>query len=313
MVVISTGEAGCEVLQRTLENGDIRMTPAEELPGAIVRALYGPDTRVSADSISSAARQLASPANSPDGEVLAWFCQLFLQTYKNWNYNLEVNGERWLLKQLAPFKPAVVFDVGANVGDWLRAAREELPSAQVHAFEIVETTSEELLKRTAGQTGIVVNRFGLSDHAGTIKMRTFERSSTLATHTAYPHGKYNALECPVRRGDDYVRENKIERIDLLKLDVEGAEGQVLHGLAETLSGGQIDVIQFEYGKVAILTHFLLMDAYDLLEAKGYTVGKLYPDHVDFRAYKLEDEDFLGPNYVAVRRARSDLVEALRRR
>jgi hypothetical protein len=60
------------------------------------------------------------------------------------------------------------------------------------------------------------------------------------------------------------------------------------------------------------THFV-KDAYELLEAKGYTVGKLYPDHVDFRAYKLKDEDFLGPNYVAVRSARTDLVEALRRR
>ncbi|MFM9971903.1 MAG: hypothetical protein ACKVQK_26275 [Burkholderiales bacterium] len=45
----------------------------------------------------------------------------------------------------------------------------------------------------------------------------------------------------------------------------------------------------------------------------YLLGKLYPDHVDFRAYQLEDEDFLGPNYVAVRQGRGDLIEALRKR
>jgi FkbM family methyltransferase len=95
-----------------------------------------------------------------------------------------VNGERWLLKQLAGFSPAVVFDVGANVGDWLLAARKEFTSATVHAFEIVDSTSEELLKCTADQTGVVVNRFGLSDHNGTITMRAFEGSSKLATHTA---------------------------------------------------------------------------------------------------------------------------------
>ena len=288
------------------------MAAGEELCKAIVTGLYGPETKASPDTIRSAARRLAAPANGPSGQLLARFCQIFLQAYKNWNYNIEVNGERWLLKQLACFKPAVVFDVGANVGDWLLSARSEFPTAQIHAFEIIEATSAELLKRTAGQTGIVVNQIGLSDLEGTITMRAFEASSKLATHTAYPHGKYSELECPVRRGDDYLRENKIERIDLLKLDVEGAERQVLGGFAKTLDEGRIDVIQFEYGKVAILTHFLLKDAYDLLEAKGYTVGKLYPDHVDFRAYKLEDEDFLGPNYVAVRSACTDVVEALSR-
>jgi FkbM family methyltransferase len=176
----------------------------------------------------------------------------------------------------------------------------------------VESTNEELAKRTAGQEGIVVNRFGLSDREGTITMRTFAGSSKLATHTDYPHGESNEVECRVRRGDDYVAEHKIERIDLLKLDVEGAERLVLTGLAGALDAGRIEVIQFEYGKVAILTHFLLKDAYELLEAKGYTLGKLYPDHVDFRPYKLDDEDFLGPNYIAVRRARTDLVAALRR-
>jgi FkbM family methyltransferase len=291
----------------------MRMAPAEELCKTIVTGLYGPEAKASPATMRSAARRMAAPANGSAGQLLARFCQNFLQAYKNWNYNLEVNGERWLLKRLADFAPAVVFDVGANVGDWLLAARSELPTAQLHAFEIIETTSEELLKRTAGQTGIVVNRFGLSDQEGTITMRAFEASSTLATQTAYPHGKYSELECPVRRGDAYLRDNGIERIDLLKLDVEGAERQVLSGFAKTLDEGRIDVIQFEYGKVAILTHFLLKDAYELLEAKGYTVGKLYPDHVDFRAYKLEDEDFLGPNYVAVRSARTDLVEALRRR
>ncbi len=286
------------------------MLLVEQIPGAIVSALYGPETKVSPDSIHSAARQLASPANGQAGQSLALFCQQFLQAYKNWNYNLETNGERWLLKRLAAFKPSIVFDVGANVGDWLLAARSECSAAQIHAFEIVQSTSEELLKRIAGQMGIVVNRFGLSDQEGTITMRAFEASSQLATHTAYPHGKYREVVCPVRRADDYLTEHQIGRIDLLKLDVEGAEGQVLRGFAKALDAGHIDVIQFEYGKVAILTHFLLKDAYDLLEAKGYTIGKLYPDHVDFRPYKLEDEDFLGPNYIAVRSARPDLIEIL---
>ena len=144
-------------------------------------------------------------------------------------------------------------------------------------------------------------------------MRAFEGSSKLATCTDYPHGKFREVSCEVRSGDEYLREQAIERIDFLKLDVEGAERLVLQGFAQTLEAGRIDVIQFEYGKVAILTHFLLKDFYDVLEGKGYAVGKLFPDHVDFRAYKLEDEDFLGPNYVAVRRERADIIAALQKK
>jgi len=95
--------------------------------------------------------------------------------------------------------------------------------------------------------------------------------------------------------------------------VEGAERLVLKGFSEALDAGRIDVIQFEYGKVAILTHFLLKDFYELFEDKGYAVGKIFPDHVDFRPYKLEDEDFLGPNYLAVRRERADIIEALEKK
>jgi FkbM family methyltransferase len=285
------------------------MTVQEEILDYILKKVFGP-VIPGGQAMQVAARRLAEPPNNEAARTLAAFCQQFANVYKGWNYNIEANGERWLLRQLAAFQPAVVFDVGANEGDWLAAVLQELPTARVHAFEIVEATSAKLLQRMKDEPRAVINRFGLSDQAGTITVRAFTGSSTLASSVAYPHGEYREVMCPVRAGDEYLREQGIECIDFLKLDVEGAERPVLQGLSQTLDAGQIDVIQFEYGKVVILTHFLLKDFYDLLEGKGYALGKLYPDHVDFRAYKLEDEDFLGPNYVAVRRARADIIRAL---
>lgn len=55
----------------------------------------------------------------------------------------------------------------------------------------------------------------------------------------------------------------------------------------------------------------LGDFYTLFEAHGFAVGKLWPRWVDFHAYSLDvDEDFRGPNYVAVRQERSDLIARL---
>src|SRR4051812_16969568 len=100
------------------------------------------------------------------------------------------------------------------------------------------------------------------------------------------------------RGSDFLQREGIRKVDFLKLNVEGAEHLVLEGLKDQLREQRIRFVQFEYGRVNILTHFLLRDFYQLFATYGYVVGKIYPDHVDFREYELGDEDFLGPNYLA---------------
>jgi Methyltransferase FkbM domain len=96
----------------------------------------------------------------------------------------------------------------------------------------------------------------------------------------------------------------------LKVDVEGAEGAVLQGFKTALAERRIDVVQFEYGFQNIFSRFLLLDFYRLLEPHGYAVGKLYPDGVCFKSWEPKDEDFYGPNYVAVLTERADIRRAV---
>ncbi len=152
--------------------------------------------------------------------------QAFSRRLSNWlrprnPYDWHYNGETWLLNRLAGFHPSIVFDVGANVGDWSMLARNALPDAQLHAFEIVESTYAALRDRLAGNAGLVLNNFGLSDKSGTITMHLFNGTNELTSHVAYPHGDYRIVICPVRRGDEYMQDHGIERIDLLKIDVRG--------------------------------------------------------------------------------------------
>ena len=60
----------------------------------------------------------------------------------------------------------------------------------------------------------------------------------------------------VQTGDAYCTRHRIERIDLLKIDVEGAEHLVLRGFERMLHERRIEVIQFEYGLANIYTHHL---------------------------------------------------------
>jgi hypothetical protein len=85
---------------------------------------------------------------------------------------------------------------------------------------------------------------------------------------------------------------------------------VLRGFEETMGRDAIDIIQFEYGRVNIVTHFLLRDFYEYLEPRGYVIGKIYPGYVDFRPYSVDFEDFRGPNYLAVLKSKPAYIQPL---
>lgn len=232
----------------------------------------------------------------------------------NVNFDLTANGELEVLRRLSTLSPACVFDVGANVGDWSESATGALPTATIHAFEIVPETAEQLRQRLqlAGLTAVTVNAFGMSDAPGTVQVAHLpgftEGSSAAVTQ---PLGEVQWLNCPVTTGDGYCAEHGIEHIDLLKLDVEGLEQRVLAGFEQMLSRRAIDVVQFEYGHLNASVRFLLGDFYELFDRHGYAVGKIFPDGVELRPYNAwRDENFKGPNYLAVRADRDDLLTLL---
>ena len=243
---------------------------------------------------------------------LAAVCRDFLTQYENLNYDPRRNGERFMLEAMAAKGLLTcIFDVGACVGEWALMAREIAPGASLHCFEIVAANAERLLRNVQPYPNIFANSCGLSHEDGVVTIRYFPDQPTLSTMTDYPHELEAVVTSGVvTAGDSYIARHDISRVNLLKIDVEGAEELVLKGFSNALANGMIDVIQFEYGKVNILTRFLLRDIYEMLEGYGYTVGKLYPNYVEFRHYTLDDENFFGPNYVAILKDRRELVEAV---
>ena len=162
---------------------------------------------------------------------------------------------------------------------------------------------------------VTLNDVGLSDEESTTTVYYSPRLHAIATcvagfSEAFHQYQPNALQVRTTSGDRYCASKGTSVIDFLKIDVEGFEPQVLRGFEGMLKSGKIDVIQFEYGYINIDTHFLLKDFHDYLSQFDMVIGKIYPDYVDFRGYRHADEDFYGPNYLAVRRDRKDLLRAL---
>jgi FkbM family methyltransferase len=257
-------------------------------------------------------RYVANHRRSPLVRYLAGKAERLIERYESdSNYDFATNGEAFVLRTLARHPLRCIFDVGANVGDWARIAHEAFPQATIHCFEVMPPTFEELQRNTRDLPRIRANPFGLYEREQTIELNYYPGVSTITTMTDYPHEfERRTATGRVIAGDAYVQEHGIERIDFLKLDVEGAESGVLAGLEKTIGQGRVDIVQFEYGQVSILTKFLLRDFYGFFEKYGYRVGKIYPDYVEFRAYSFKHENFRGANFLAIRDDRPELFAGL---
>jgi FkbM family methyltransferase len=241
--------------------------------------------------------------------------EFYVAAARNHDQDMRTNGECWLLRQLGGATVRIVFDVGANRGDWSEEVTKALPRAEIHAFEIVPATARILADRLPA---IRANAFGLADVKETLRVNVAPAndkvSSLLPTHTL-PIASHRALtweqaDAAVRRGDEYCLENGIETIDFLKIDVEGAENRVIDGFGAMVGDGRIGLMQFEYGLAAVHSRYLLADHYARLGSLGYRVGKLMPSWVEFKDYELTDETFTWSNYVAVHASRTDIQAVL---
>jgi len=239
-----------------------------------------------------------------------YFSVVFHRAYENHNYNHHSNGELWLLSKLASANLLdVVFDVGANRGDWTECVLKANPASQVHCFEICPPTFEKLRLRLGGRTNILLNNFGLSNIPGETEIHySSEHDGLTSTFSLDTIPDAQALSVRIDRGDKYCQRSAVKAIGMLKIDVEGAEPNVLAGFGDLIHPDAIPIVQFEYGRVNIESKYLLRDFYHYFHERGYLVGKLFPDGLRIREYSSWDEDFLGPNYVAVR---SDLSAFLR--
>ena len=266
-----------------------------------------------------------------------WFCRhrrklicrwvgrasyLLWRAYENRNFDMQTNGEEWYLRRMATLNGVkCILDVGANVGDWSLLCRRLFPRATIHAFEIAPPVFSELKHRLSHLENLVLNPKGLSSqeceieiyYSATLGYLTTAYAENFDAAFALPGAKQSppvTIKAKVVCGDDYVKEHGIRSIDVLKVDVEGMEESVLRGFQHTFSEHRIRLVQFEYNTTNIISKFLLRDAHHLFNGLGYRVGKLYPNYVQFREYHYRQEDFCGPNMIAVRKEDKELLGLL---
>ncbi len=127
---------------------------------------------------------------------------------------------------------AVILDIGANIGWYSLLFSKRLPLAKIYSFEPIETTYRHLI------TNITLNKadnvfpynIGLSEKEGSSIYYYFPGGAVLASEkNLLSCPKAQEIVCKVELLDKIVSTYKINKIDLIKCDVEGAELSVIKG------------------------------------------------------------------------------------
>ncbi len=219
------------------------------------------------------ASRLVAQNCGPVSRLLYVGANAYVRSYKNLSYDMTSNGEFYILDRLSTKEISTIFDVGANVGDYTSAClgRFRSDDVTIHAFEPVPATFKKLSANVTSPR-VRRNAIGLSNCRQMIEISYNPLDDGLSSIVAgetlagdlNQQGHWDKVQVEVTTGDEYCAENGLQSIDLLKIDVEGAENLVLEGFSGLLESKKISCIQFEFGMVNIYTKFLLKDFWDIL-------------------------------------------------
>lgn len=186
--------------------------------------------------------------------------------------------------------PLTIFDVGAYHGLIAQEYNRLFPRADIYCFEPFPASFDVLTANTASLPSVRRLPYGLGSTTGqqTIHANAFPATNSLLNTDAEgaAHWGEGLLETKasvlveIKTLDDAVNELSVDHIDILKLDVQGAEHLVLDGGKKTLSAGYVDLIY---------TEIILLPTYE---------GQLYFDEIllRFRQLGYRLYDVYNPSY-----------------
>ena len=206
------------------------------------------------------------------GKINMFLYQLSLRGLGVLNYQGEylIGEKNWLNNYLKNKKNSIVLDVGANVGNYSKDILESNKDSIVYAFEPHPKTYKNLVSNISNSRFKGFN-LGVGDENGKLELFDYDTKDGSSHASLYKDvikdlhkGNPISHEVDIIKLDEFLQEQKILNIDLLKIDTEGNEFKVLLGCIDTLREKRIYAIHMEFNEMNIISRVSFKDFWDLL-------------------------------------------------
>jgi len=139
-------------------------------------------------------------------------------------------------------KSPVILDGGANIGMTSLYYINKFPTAQIYAFEPSKRNVSLCKTNLINAPNFKIDQKALWDKSEILE---FKLSNCSRYHSAFHRSESTYIEeVKAVRLDDWLKENCLKKIDILKLNVEGAELKAIRGLGEMIRNVSVIVGEF---------------------------------------------------------------------
>lgn len=237
---------------------------------------------------------------------------LYLQNY-GLSGECDTSGELNVIKrmgaQLSKKKNPVIFDIGANVGKYITYLDKYLTTEyRAFCFEPSKNTFNELIKNVGENKHVRLVNEGLGDQQETLTLysndQSHTQSSVIKRDMSHWDESYNLVHeetVVINTLENFCKENNIEYIDFMKVDVEGYEMKMFAGAKSFIDLKKIGAIQFELGVASVDGKYFFKDVFHLLHTNYKIYRITFNNLYEITHYSEQFEVFLTTNYLAIAR------------
>jgi FkbM family methyltransferase len=152
---------------------------------------------------------------------------------------LKDEGDKTLRMQYGLDEKSIVFDLGGYEGQWASDIFSKY-CCYIYIFEPIDEFANQIKNRFFNNKKIFVFNIALGSKNSTTKISVEEDSSSI-----YKKGK-SIANIKVKRAVDFFKEKDINKIDLMKVNIEGAEYDLLEHLIKNNFITNIRNIQVQF-------------------------------------------------------------------
>jgi len=218
---------------------------------------------------------------------------LFVNTWSNlkgfyfpekfsWDWKLEMLSQKYEEDTTNLFKKIIqpnmtVIDIGGHIGYYTTLfAKIVGNNGKVYAFEADNDNFKLLEKNTGKYKNVILTNKAISDKTGEISF--FKINNSTGCHSIIKSENSQIITVPATTLDEFAKQNNIEKIDVIKIDIEGGEPFAFKGMKELFSKSKSLTVVMEFSPEALKKADVNpLEFLQEIKDYGFAILQIFPD------------------------------------